>query len=267
MPAPETTVAASDLEVLREAVLEAGELALGYFERRVDGWTKSDGSPVSEADLATDRLLRSRLTAARPDHGWLSEESADHFAGRDRPRAFVVDPIDGTSAFLAGSAAWCVGVAILDRGRPVAAAVNAPARGELWLAGAGAGATLNGRPIVASRRDRLEGARVIANKNTFKAARWREPWPPMELASATSLILRLCLVASGEYDAAVAIGHKHDWDLAPGDLIVHEAGGRVGDLSGRPLIYNRETTRQHGLAASGPALFPALVTRTASLIG
>ena len=95
---------------------------------------KAGGSPVTEADIAVDDFLRTTLLAARPDYGWLSEETADDPARLDRPRVFVVDPIDGTRAFIEGGDVWCVSLAVVEEGRPVVAALNAPARNEVYTA-------------------------------------------------------------------------------------------------------------------------------------
>ena len=106
----------ADLELVRKAAREAGELAMRYFRRDPQVWMKAGNSPVTEGDLAVDRLLRDRLSAARPDYGWLSEETADSSERLSALRTFVVDPIDGTRGFIAGSAEWCVSVAIVEDG-------------------------------------------------------------------------------------------------------------------------------------------------------
>src|SRR5690554_355761 len=96
------TTAAEDLQLLRSTAVTAGVIAAGYFRRDVKNWTKEFGSPVSEADIVLDKFLHSALTTARPDYGWLSEESADNSERLDRRRVFIVDPIDGTRGFIRG---------------------------------------------------------------------------------------------------------------------------------------------------------------------
>lgn len=243
-----------DLTLLAAAVRDAGALALEHFRRSGRSWTKDDGTPVGEADLAVDALLRERLASARPDYGWLSEESGDDSVRLQHRRVWVVDPIDGTRSFLEGGDQWTVVAALVEDGRPIAAQVLRPLSGEHFQARRGHGATCNGQPIAVSGRRKLAGARLVVPRSILKPGRWADPWPPVDVGMATSIALRLCKVATGDYDGALAVGGKSDWDLAAGDLIVHEAGGRVTDLAGDDMVYNRPRTRQKGLVAAGPGL-------------
>ena len=130
MPGPDPSLppADEDLSLLRAAAVEAGRIALGYFRQNPEVWLKGGSSPVSEADYAVDRYLKETLLAARPDYGWLSEETADHPARLASRRTFVVDPIDGTRGFLEGGSRWCVSVAVVEAGRSVAGVIEAPVR-------------------------------------------------------------------------------------------------------------------------------------------
>ena len=249
-------------ELLCDAVREAGELALRMSSAGVATWDKHDGTPVSEADMAVDKLLAARLSTAAPDAGWLSEETARSEATLGSDLVWIVDPIDGTSAFIAGTDHWCVGASLVQHGRPVLACAYAPVQQRFYEAVRGGGARLNGAALQVSPASVLEGARIIAHTSVLKATRWRSGLAPaMTCAMTTSLILRQCLVATGEYDLALAFGMKSDWDLAPGDLIVSEAGGSVRDLEGRLPVYNQASTRQNGLMAGPPGLLDALSER------
>jgi len=134
----------ADLELVAAAARQAGEIALRYFRREPRHWTKDGNSPVTEADIASDRFLRQHLLEARPDYGWLSEETVDTPDRLGRRRVFIVDPIDGTRGFIEGSEDWCVSVAIVEDGVPRVGALAVPARGEWFEAHAGGGARLNG---------------------------------------------------------------------------------------------------------------------------
>ena len=114
-----------DHELLTAAVREAGKLASSHFGKSHPSWMKKPGQPVSEVDLAVDDLLRQRLCGERPDYGWLSEESAETPDRMDREWLWVVDPIDGTRAFLDARPEYSVSAALLHHNRPVAAAVLA----------------------------------------------------------------------------------------------------------------------------------------------
>jgi myo-inositol-1(or 4)-monophosphatase len=249
------TGADADLRLLETAARQAGDLAMTYFGRDPESWFKGKGgmSPVSEADLAVDRLLAERLRDARPGYGWLSEETADDRSRLERERVFIVDPIDGTRAFLAGGDEWTVSIAVVEAGRPLAGAVFCPVREEMFLARKGGGAWLNGARIRVSARSAVHGATltgphsIVANKDVISAGF-------VATAILRSLAYRLASVAAGRVDVGTARGGPSDWDLAAADLLVQEAGGKLTDLSGRNLIYNRPGTGHPALVAAPDAL-------------
>ena len=236
---------------------EAGALALQTFRAQLKSWTKGASSPVSEADLAVDALLRERLLTIRPV-GWLSEETEDDPARLACDEIWVVDPIDGTRAYLAGRREWAISAALVSRGRPVVAALYAPALGEMFLAIAGSGATLNEVAINASGGPELAGAKFSGAKRRLDRLAAIEP--AIEMMPLTpSLALRLARVAMGAVDGAFAGPNSHDWDLAAADLLVHEAGGIITTLTGRPLIYNQPNPVHDALLAAGRARHAALL--------
>lgn len=249
---------AADLELLKQAALEAGQLASTFFRRNLQSWAKEGGSPVTEADMAVDAFLRTELLAARPEYGWLSEETADDPARRERETIFVVDPIDGTRGFIQGDERWCVSIALVRAGRPVAAALFAPARDELYTAVKGGGAWALGRRLAVSQRTGLSGARLSGPGGWLKNAALAGSGAQIQ-GHVPSLAYRFASVATGRFDAAFASPRSNDWDLAACDLLVHEAGGRLTDLDGSAPAYNRETTRHGVLAAANAKLQPQLL--------
>lgn len=255
----------ADLALLADAAREAGELALGYLRRGVKIRNKPGGSPVTDADLAVDALLTERLRAARPDYGWLSEETADDPARLKRDRLFIVDPIDGTAAYMKGKPWWTVALCVAEHGLPVAAVVHAPAIGETYAAVAGQGASLNGAAIAASTVARLEDAAVLAGPAMFQGPQWTTPWPQMRLEKRNSIAYRMALVGAGAFDAALALTPKWDWDVAAGALIACEAGAVTSDHRGRPYRFNRPTPRQGSLVCAAPALHPLIIERCAPI--
>ncbi|HYC97766.1 3'(2'),5'-bisphosphate nucleotidase CysQ [Brevundimonas sp.] len=256
---------AADLDLIRAAALAAGELALAEREAGLKIWSKSGGSPVTSADMAVDRLLREALLGARPDHGWLSEETADTPQRLSVRRIFVVDPIDGTVAYMKGKPWWCIPIAIVEDGRPVAAVIHAPALGETFTAVLGGGAALNGRPITASDTADLDDASVLADARLMEGPHWPEPWPVMRFEKRNAIAYRMALVAAGAFDAAIALTPKWDWDVCAGALIVEEAGGKVSDHHGGAWRFNQADPRQSSLVCSAPALHPLIVRRTAPI--
>jgi myo-inositol-1(or 4)-monophosphatase len=254
--APESNNARDDLDLLKAAVREAGDIARRFFGTDYKRWSKTGGSPVTEADLAVDNFLRETLTTARPDYGWLSEESPDDAVRLTRQMVFVVDPIDGTIAFLKGRPHFTICAAVVADGSPVAGAVYNPMSDELYAARAGGGAFRNGTAVRVSERALLAGCAMLGDRSQLE----RAPWPAMHVQNRNSIALRLALVADASADAAVSLSAKRDWDLAAADIIVQEAGGQVSDLSGAPLRYNGPDAVQPGLIAAGPALHQQIVS-------
>lgn len=259
MPEPD------DLALVSHAVRGAGEIARGFFRGSYRRWDKGKGQPVTEADLEIDRFLRETLTAARPDYGWLSEESVDNPERLSARRTFVVDPIDGTIAFLKGRPHFSIAIAVVENARPIVATILNPVTEECFAAVSGRGATLNAAPIRAGDRGVIEGCRMLAPSSLFEHPGWSKPphrpWPPMHVEQRNSIAYRMALVASGQFDAMLALSAKHDWDIAAGDLILHEAGGCVGDHRGAVLRYNGPRPIQRSVVGAGSHLYPLLIDR------
>jgi myo-inositol-1(or 4)-monophosphatase len=237
-----------DLALLRAAAREAGAIALRYFGKNPEVWMKGGTSPVSEADYAADAYLRETLMAARPDYGWLSEETADGPERLKARRVFVVDPIDGTRGFLDGQKSWCVSVAVVEQGRAIAGVLECPAAHETYWAVPGGGAFLNGAPIRA--------------RETPPIAEMAGPKPMLDLvpqawqgrmhraAYIPSLAYRLAMIAAGRLDATFVKPNAHDWDIAAAELILREAGGRLIDSHGQTPAFGKEKV-SHGALAAG----------------
>ncbi len=252
---------ADDLALLVGAAAAAGAIALGHFRRDVEVWEKPGEGPVTEADLAIDRMLRAELGAARPDYGWLSEESEGQHDRTSRERVFIVDPIDGTRAFIAGQEGWGPALAVAERGRVVAAVMHLPARGETFAAALGQGASLNGASIRASGRAMLEGAAALVTASQLKDELWPGGPPPVKRHFRPSLAWRLCLVGQGRFDLMVTLRPAYEWDIAAGSLIATEAGAVVTDGDGGALEFNRHPARAPGVIAAPEALHRALMAR------
>jgi myo-inositol-1(or 4)-monophosphatase len=253
---------AADTELLVAELREAGEIARRYFGGKYKSWNKSHGNPVTEADIEIDDFLRQRLLAARPGYGWLSEETADDPVRILRKRVFVVDPIDGTYGFLKHRPDFTIVAAIVENGRPVSGAIYNPITDDMFEATKGRGARKNRSAVGISRRSNFEGARFLAEKRVMDPARWANPWPaPLTVETRASAAYRMALVAAGEFDAMISLSPKSDWDVAAGDLIVHEAGGRVTTREGDTLLYNREKPEHRSIVCAAPQLHARLLAR------
>ena len=254
-----------DLELLVQAAREAGEIALRMREQGLKIWSKSEGSPVTNADIASNDHLMARLRGARPDYGWLSEETADDPERLEQRTIFVVDPIDGTAAFMKSRPWWSVAVAVVEDGWPTAAVVHAPAIDETFEAARGQGARLNGQPIRASNVTRLDDASLLADARLLERPIWSEPWPAVRTSKRDSIAYRMSLVAAGAFDAALAVSPKWDWDVCAGALIAEEAGAKVTDHRGRPYRFNRPLPRQASLLCAAPGLHALILSLCAPI--
>ncbi len=245
---------AHDLDLLRDAALAAGEIAKKYFKADPEIWDKGDNQgPVTEADLAIDKMLHAELLAARPDYGWLSEETEDSDARLNHDRVFIIDPIDGTRAFIAGEQSFSHSLAIAEKGKIIAAVVHLPIRAQTYTAHIGGGAFCNGKPIQPSNASSITGARILTTKPSLRAEHWPGGVPDMERHFRPSLAYRLCLAADGRFDGMLTLRDAWEWDIAAGDLIVSEAGGIASDRHGLAAIYNNPTPLLAGMiAASKP---------------
>ncbi len=244
---------ATDLELLTFAARKSGDIAKGFFGRDPEVWHKpDDAGPVTAADLAVNTMLQDTLRAARSGYGWLSEETED---GADRLNAdtlFVVDPIDGTRAFINGSKDWAHSIAIAHKGQVTAAAVYLPMRDLMFTASLGGGAFLNGQAIKSTATSNLADATLLTHKANCQAKYWREGvFPETKIAFRSSLAYRLCLVAQGRFDAMFTLRPTWEWDVAAGTLIVSEAGGVATDQAGGAVKFNNPHPQLNGLVAAG----------------
>lgn len=253
------TALSDDHALLQDAVREAGPVALHYFHGEVKSWDKTPGDPVSEADHAIDALLCERLMAARPDYGWLSEETDDNPARLNCQRVWVVDPIDGTRAFLRDEPEFTIAAALVEHGHPVAGVVFNPATNEFFEAFAGGGARLNGKTIGVSQQGDFAGAQLLAGRRMFQRAGWPNPPADAEFVAINSIAYRMALVACGRFDACVSLNGKSDWDIAAADLIVREAGGIATTSHGDDFVYNAVSTRHTSVICAGPPMHARLM--------
>ncbi len=266
---PQTFTDASVAELmpeLRAVMREAASIAHPFFrpgqQTTARVWSKSGGSPVTEADVAVDTFLKIRLSELVPKAAWLSEETADDHARIGRDLVWIVDPIDGTRAFLSGHRDWSIAVALLWQGEPLIGFVHAPALGVAYEAIRGQGATRDGEAIRVDGKPDLRNARITGPKPMLdRLTRGAGPDPDFtRIDRIPSLALRLVRVAEGSVDVGMISSDARDWDLAAADLVLREAGGEVCSLRGEPAIYNR-TDPVHGeLVALPKALREPVLT-------
>ncbi|MGJ7040694.1 myo-inositol-1(or 4)-monophosphatase [Shinella sp. BE166] len=258
----------ADLDLLVGAARLAGARALDFFRKGPEVWWKNGGhSPVSAADFAANDILKKELLSARPNYGWLSEETDDDAGRLDCETVFVIDPIDGTRAFIAGKDIWCVSAAVVHRGRPVAGVLFAPSLDELFTAAADGVALKNGKPIHVTEPDASRSTRMAIPEDMTQDLHRGLSGGVHRISHVPSLAYRLAMVADGRIDATLVKRNAHDWDLAAADLILARAGGALVTLDGEALLYNRPTVSHETLAAAGLSRLSGLVDASRHLAG
>lgn len=253
MPGPK-----DDLTLLIDAAQEAGRIARRFFRKDPRVWDKGVDGPVTEADFAIDNMLRETLRAARPDYGWLSEETEDDPARLGAEHLFICDPIDGTRAFIEGQTSFAHSLAVVRNGQVTAGAVYLPMREKLYAASLGNGSSLNGVAISTSGAP-LDGAEILTTKVNLESHLWPQGVPPIKRAYRPSLAYRMSLVGEGRFDAMMTFRPTWEWDIAAGALIIAEAGGTVSDGQGVPLQFNNPSSQVPGLIAGSRDVHQGLV--------
>jgi myo-inositol-1(or 4)-monophosphatase len=247
---------------LTKAARKSGDIATQYFQKNPGVTDKPGGAgPVTEADLAVNAMLEVYLRQARPDYGWLSEESEDSTARLTTKRQFVIDPIDGTRAFIDGSKDWAHSFAVVEDGQVIAAAVYLPMRELMFAATLGGGATCN-ETTIAVTDPLIEDATLLGAKVNLEPRYWKtDQVPPVQRAFRSSLAYRLCLVAQGRFDGMMTFRPSWEWDIAAGALIASEAGGTITDQMNAGLHFNNPHPQVPGVLLAGPDLHANLAAR------
>jgi myo-inositol-1(or 4)-monophosphatase len=213
---------------------------------------KSPQQPVTAADLAADRILRETLLGARPTYGWLSEETADSPARLARERVWIVDPIDGTTSFLARRPEFVVSVALVERGIPVAGVVYNPMTDETYHAAAGRGAYRNGERIqVTGAPRRGAGPVLLASRDELERGTAPVPGPGWRVRGLGSTAYKMVHVADGSAQAYASRALRYEWDVCGAALVLTEAGGQARQYDGAELSFNRRDPAVRGMVALG----------------
>lgn len=259
------SAAEDDLALLTRAAREAGKIALRFWKRNPKVWDKGDEGPVTEADHAVNDALAKTLRGARSDYGWLSEETPDDLARLEREFVFILDPIDGTRAFIAGEDSFSHSLAIARNGKVTAGVVFLPALDRMFAARHDGPATLNGEPIRASTIAGTEGANILTPAVNLRPEHWPGGVPDVKRSFRASVAYRLALVGQGRFDGMLSFRQGWEWDIAAGSLIASRAGAMVSDRHGMALRFNEAVPKADGLVVAAPGLHRALMARLATV--
>lgn len=250
-----------DLALLTEAARAAGAIAMRFWRQSPMVWEKPGQGPVTEADIAVNTALERMLRGQRPNYGWLSEETPDTPERLAAARVFIIDPIDGTRAFIAGEENFAVSLAVVEGGRVIAGAVYMPAKDRLYTASATSPALRDGEVITCNPQAAISGATVLSTATSLLAEHWPGGVPEMKRSFRASLAYRMCLVAEGRCDATLTMRDAHEWDIAAGALIAARAGAVVSDGRGQSLRFNAALPVADGVIVAASGLHAALMVR------
>lgn len=259
------------LSTMIQAARNAGTLIMRHFRLHQDR-TKTENiqekgpdHPVTQADLEANEAIQSLLMASTPNYGWLSEETADNQNRLDKPRVWIVDPLDGTKEFIQGIPEFAVSIALVEEGLPLCACVYNPAKEELYTAVAGKGSRKNNQPIQTSRTTHLNKAVCLTSRSETKRGEWEPYKDEFTLKITGSIAYKLALLACGTGDFTFTLTPKNEWDIAAGTLLVREAHGQVTDKEGIRISFNQPSPRLPSVLSSNGQLHPALLRRLASV--
>jgi myo-inositol-1(or 4)-monophosphatase len=251
-----------ELDVARRAAEEAGARIAAYVGHERPSWDKSEGHPVTQADLEANQVITGWIGRAFPDDAIRSEESA--FTGsRSSERVWLIDPLDGTKEFIAGVPEFAVSIALTLRGEPIAGVVFPPLTRECFWASQRGGAWLDDCRLEISRCSELSKAVLITSRSEMDRGQL-EPYRDWfaRLEPIGSVALKLAWIAAARGDAWLSLAPKNEWDVCAGDLLVREAGGVMTPLRSGVRRYNEENPLiAPPLAAGPPALVAALRER------
>ncbi len=256
---------AREREVAVHAAREAGAIIRRYYNRGVTVREKAKDNPVTAADEEANACIQGLVRAAFPEDGWLSEETADSQERLTKRRVWIVDPLDGTKEFISGIPEFCVCIALVENGTPVVGVEYNPATDRLYAAARGNGTTLNDKPARVSTTRSVAAARVLASRSEDKRGEWDPFKSRVQVVLTGSVAFKLAELSAGNGDATFTLTPKNEWDICAGTILVQEAGGKVTDLHGSPLVFNQPATRRDGMIASNGVLHDDLLALIAEV--
>jgi myo-inositol-1(or 4)-monophosphatase len=233
----------SNLSIAKTAAIEAGGIILNYYKADYEIKDKGYHNPVTTADNAADTRLKEILMVARPNYGWLSEETVDSPERLTKDRVWIVDPLDGTKEFIEGVPHFVVSVALVENGNPIVGVLYNPVTAETFTAAKGEGAELNGEEIQCATKDNVGNMVILNSRSETRRGLWA-PYDGTfgELRAIGSVAYKLGLTAAGQADIFASLRPKNEWDICAGNCIINEAGGKLIDLKGNRVVFNREKT-------------------------
>lgn len=252
-----------DIYQLKEIVREAGEAIMAFYGGDVGIRDKGDKSPVTEADLASERVILGRLNELEGDFGILSEETEDDLKRLAMDRVFVIDPLDGTKDFINQTGDFTVMLGVVENGEAVKGVVYQPVKDRMFFAERGKGAFLEEKGLKSVRLEvsgfeDFGAVRLLISKNHLRKLEQKiaEELGIGELIPCGSAGLKMSLIAAGEAELYLNTSNKtFEWDVCAASVILEEAGGWLTDMKGEEIAFNKRDPRNSDGFVAGSGKF------------
>ena len=233
----------NDLKLAINASLKAGEIIMQYYCDDYEIKEKGYHNPVTTADKEADSYLKSTLMSARPQYGWLSEETVDSKNRLNKEKVWIVDPLDGTKEFIEGVPQFVVSIALVEKGIPIIGVLHNPVTKETFHAAKGEGAYLDQGQYRCSIKDSTRDMVILNSRSETRRGLW-EPYKKhfKELRPIGSVAYKMGLTAIGKADIFATLRPKNEWDICAGTCLINEAGGKVINLNGKEITFNNQKT-------------------------
>tara|TARA_Y100000591_G_scaffold109881_1_gene93436 strand:+ start:778 stop:1557 length:780 start_codon:yes stop_codon:yes gene_type:complete len=241
----------SDLKLAISASISAGDIIMKYYQHDYEIKEKGYHNPVTTADNEADSFLKSELTNARPNYGWLSEETVDSEDRLGKERVWIVDPLDGTKEFIEGVPQFVVSVALVEDGLPIIGVLHNPVTKETFHASKGNGTYFDDAIHNCSVKESTTDMVIFNSRSETRKGLWEKYKQHFKkLKPIGSVAYKMGLTAIGKADIFATLRPKNEWDICAGTCLINEAGGKVINLNGEKITFNnRKTLIEPGLIA------------------